>query len=638
MRILPGLVILLFLQACKHPLAIEGEGDIVDLNGGTFGCTLEQFQSGHTACTDNNVTSEYDVNYQAIPRPGWKFVGWEGDCGHQSKPPYCRFEAGSSSVDYWDSNFADIEIPALTAVFEPVDTRPLKVVSACPSVADTEPTPTNSRIKLKFKEAPSKNLAASSVAELTCDRVLVGGRSRWNGRTFSFRPETALPEGATCNFRISANAGDGSEVIDHQQNITVGDGPEFNPTFKAPINPNPDNDRVSLGSILVEGKTVVLLSGYNHDKIVRISRNGGKSFDEVREFTTSVAGSVQWSDAKIQNGELYYAWTVLPSNHSRELIYTSSENGLTTFRAPALISDPYDAFSSTHPSLGVTNESEVFLAWGEECAYGVSDCFDVDWASIHIISIDGLTGKLTSYDELSRGGSYYPELVAAEGEILIAWMDQIYPNPAWPIQSDNTVRIFNYSQGMNELAQFSFSSYHHPAQFNSFLNSGPTGYHLSWNQSPYQHAKNHYAVTLDQEYAITGEQIPLQIDTEEARNNLITDPVSNGKGVVAWIEYVALDGIDVDDYLLWVHDMNSGIIQSYQLDDITSHVRGDDVKDGPVRLQLHGENQIHMAWIREDLTGLNEWLEENPGLPPSIYPGKSLQYTRGTLGVPCANL
>ncbi|MFT5484180.1 MAG: hypothetical protein ACI9GW_002843, partial [Halieaceae bacterium] len=80
MRILTSLAILLLLQACKHPLAIVGEGDIVDLNGTGYGCTYEQFAAGGSAC-DLDVQGDYLVNYQAVPRPGWKFVRWEGPCG-----------------------------------------------------------------------------------------------------------------------------------------------------------------------------------------------------------------------------------------------------------------------------------------------------------------------------------------------------------------------------------------------------------------------------------------------------------------------------------------------------------------------------------------------------------------------------
>ncbi len=41
MRYLTPLLLMFILQACKHPLGIVGDGDIVDLNGGPYGCTLE---------------------------------------------------------------------------------------------------------------------------------------------------------------------------------------------------------------------------------------------------------------------------------------------------------------------------------------------------------------------------------------------------------------------------------------------------------------------------------------------------------------------------------------------------------------------------------------------------------------------
>ena len=67
---------LLLMQACKHPLAIEGEGDIVERLDGARGCTLEQFQAGDTRCTDNEViASDYIVSYEAIPRPGSVLTG-----------------------------------------------------------------------------------------------------------------------------------------------------------------------------------------------------------------------------------------------------------------------------------------------------------------------------------------------------------------------------------------------------------------------------------------------------------------------------------------------------------------------------------------------------------------------------------
>lgn len=58
------------LQGCKHLLAITGESNIVDVNGSGHGCTFRQFQADDTACTQNEVSGEYHVNYKAKPRPG----------------------------------------------------------------------------------------------------------------------------------------------------------------------------------------------------------------------------------------------------------------------------------------------------------------------------------------------------------------------------------------------------------------------------------------------------------------------------------------------------------------------------------------------------------------------------------------
>ncbi len=121
MRLLYGVLLLLALQACKHPLAIVGEGDIVDLNGSDFGCTLEQFEANDVACTENEVTGDYFVNYQAVPRPGWRFVRWDGPCGHLSEDNNCRFDVASLWVVFWDRDYGEFPIPASTAVFEAFD-------------------------------------------------------------------------------------------------------------------------------------------------------------------------------------------------------------------------------------------------------------------------------------------------------------------------------------------------------------------------------------------------------------------------------------------------------------------------------------------------------------------------------------
>ncbi len=120
MRLLITLAGILLLQACKHPLAIVGEGDIVDANNTGRGCTLEQFQAQDTACTENEVAGNYFVNYKAEPRPGWRFIRWEGPCAPNSDFQHCRLDASKAEVDRWDETYGDVEIRPSTAVFQPI--------------------------------------------------------------------------------------------------------------------------------------------------------------------------------------------------------------------------------------------------------------------------------------------------------------------------------------------------------------------------------------------------------------------------------------------------------------------------------------------------------------------------------------
>jgi YD repeat-containing protein len=97
-----------------------GEGDIVDANNSGYGCTLEQFQAQDTACTENEVSGDYFVNYKAEPRPGWRFVRWDGPCAPNSDFQHCSFGASKAIVDWWDETYPDEEIPPSTAVFAPI--------------------------------------------------------------------------------------------------------------------------------------------------------------------------------------------------------------------------------------------------------------------------------------------------------------------------------------------------------------------------------------------------------------------------------------------------------------------------------------------------------------------------------------
>jgi hypothetical protein len=125
MRPLLLLFCLLAVQACRHPLVIIGEGDIVDLNGSSYGCTLEQFNAGDIACTGFDFTEDYIIKYEGVPRPGWRFVRWDGPCKSDSIPPFCELSAPLSFSLVMDVQFPGLVMPATTAVFERTNIEPL---------------------------------------------------------------------------------------------------------------------------------------------------------------------------------------------------------------------------------------------------------------------------------------------------------------------------------------------------------------------------------------------------------------------------------------------------------------------------------------------------------------------------------
>jgi uncharacterized protein (DUF1800 family) len=120
LRLFFTLLCLLVLQACKHPLAIEGQGDIVERLAGVRGCTLEDFQAGAARCVDNEAVAEdYVVSYEAIPRPGWVFTGWEGTaCSTVTDEGYCEYSFAQSWIDFTDSTWPGFGFPPTIAVFK----------------------------------------------------------------------------------------------------------------------------------------------------------------------------------------------------------------------------------------------------------------------------------------------------------------------------------------------------------------------------------------------------------------------------------------------------------------------------------------------------------------------------------------
>ncbi len=113
------------LHACKHPLAIEGEGDIVERLAGERGCTLEEFREEAPRCTDNEVVSEeYIVSYQPVPRDGWEFAAWENlNCDKASEGNNCDYNVSASLATLWEERFPGFVTPASVAVFRPEASR-----------------------------------------------------------------------------------------------------------------------------------------------------------------------------------------------------------------------------------------------------------------------------------------------------------------------------------------------------------------------------------------------------------------------------------------------------------------------------------------------------------------------------------
>ena len=105
LRILLFFSCALILTACKQPLAIEGEGDIIELNYGARGCALEEFRAGWARCTDNEVFADESVRYQALPRPGWLFSHWQGCFGADAD--ICTFDYVGDWAALWDEQHGD---------------------------------------------------------------------------------------------------------------------------------------------------------------------------------------------------------------------------------------------------------------------------------------------------------------------------------------------------------------------------------------------------------------------------------------------------------------------------------------------------------------------------------------------------
>jgi hypothetical protein len=115
----------LLLAACRHPLVIKGEGDIIEMNAGTRGCALEEFRAGWARCTDNEVSNTEAVRYRALPRPGWRFARWDGFCDDESRGKDCEIDYDKAGIEWWEESFPDQDAAPLRAIFVRDDGAPV---------------------------------------------------------------------------------------------------------------------------------------------------------------------------------------------------------------------------------------------------------------------------------------------------------------------------------------------------------------------------------------------------------------------------------------------------------------------------------------------------------------------------------
>lgn len=108
-------IALLLIQACSHPIEIEGQGDITSASG-SRNCSMEQYFAADPVCSKNYVIGAYQETYYPVPRAGYSFDHWGNDyCPDATPPTYeCSFDIPAAAVQkFWGKT-----MPPLKAVFK----------------------------------------------------------------------------------------------------------------------------------------------------------------------------------------------------------------------------------------------------------------------------------------------------------------------------------------------------------------------------------------------------------------------------------------------------------------------------------------------------------------------------------------
>ena len=109
---------LLFIQACSHPIEIEGQGDVTST--GSRGCSFEESKAVPKLdkCAKNLVVEDYLETYYATAKPGWKFKGWVNYCTTATPPNYeCSFNIPAEQVKkFWGQTMPPLKAISLRSV------------------------------------------------------------------------------------------------------------------------------------------------------------------------------------------------------------------------------------------------------------------------------------------------------------------------------------------------------------------------------------------------------------------------------------------------------------------------------------------------------------------------------------------
>ena len=99
-------------SACRHPIEIIGQGDVMSASGNRD-CLYADYQASQPNCTANEVDGEYLETYYPVATPGYIFSAWGNYCSKADGIDECSFNIPGKAI-----KDADLEqAPPLVAYF-----------------------------------------------------------------------------------------------------------------------------------------------------------------------------------------------------------------------------------------------------------------------------------------------------------------------------------------------------------------------------------------------------------------------------------------------------------------------------------------------------------------------------------------